>query len=126
MDKLSKIKEKISLYFYIGQQLGMTDASTTAFTAKDKDGKPWVLLFKTSDDKLDTPESYWKRQQQAEEQKVFFTTGYIGDVFIPQATIMDGYRIMPYAGENLTQQLYQKHLHPKKSSLCTWMPTKLE
>ena len=117
-DKISQIKKELSLYFYIGQQLGRSGASTMAFDAKDKDGKRCVILIKASDNNAESPDAYMDRQKEAEEKKDFFISGYNGDIFIPKAQVMDGYRIMPYAGEDLTEAVYCKLSQSQKLKIA--------
>ena len=115
---IDELKKELSFYFYIAQQLGRTGASTMAFDAKDKDGKRCVILFKSSPVSVETTDSYMKRQKEAEEKKDFFIAGYTGDVFIPKAQIMENYRIMPYAGEDLTEDVYRKLSQSQKLKIA--------
>ena len=96
--------------FVIGEQLGRSGASTCAYRVYEKEtGKSSVLLVPSEEILTDSDSSqmYMKKQRQAEEIKAFCISGYTGNVFIPTAEFGEVYRIMPYAGEDFTPQIYE-------------------
>lgn len=57
---------------------------------------------------VDELSTYINKQINAEKARKWCCDGYNGNVFIPAVEINTCYRIMPYAGKDLTEQIYSQ------------------
>ena len=101
-------EEKLGKQYVLKQQIGVGERTVAYKMLKCDTKEKYVLLFSKVPLSSERKQKFKTFFESVKKRQSFCAEGYKGNIFIPEFQLFEDFRIQKYAGEALSQELYNR------------------